>query len=113
MTIEKIKEPPSQPSQDFMGAPSVAMRIIFYNVIFAGLLLGGLYVLAGGRLTTLPLLVVVIIGGAGFGIALQFLFWKLYWWLVALQWSCFTFLLVIVVVGILFGAVTIPSNLRF
>lgn len=90
-----------------MGAPKTALKIIIVNMILVSLLLGLLYLIGGGELRILPTLAVTVLGLALFQLALQFILWKLYWWLLGLAWSCFTLVLIAGLIGIATGAISL------
>jgi hypothetical protein len=90
-----------------MGAPKAALKIIIVNMVIVSLLLGLLYLMDGGDLRILPTLAFTVLGLALFQLAVQFIFWKLYWWLLGLAWSCFTFILIAGLIGVATGVISL------
>jgi hypothetical protein len=90
-----------------MGAPRAALKIIIVNMIIVSVIAALIYLLGGGDLQIMPIMAFTLLGLMLFQLALQFIFWKLYWWLLGLAWSCITFMLIAALIGVLTGAISL------
>lgn len=107
IVVEKSK------NDTLMGAPKAALKIIIINMVVVSLLLALLYLLDGGDVRVIPTLAFTVLGLALFQLAIQFIFWKLYWWLLGMAWSCLTFILVAGVIGVVTGALSLDRLSTF
>jgi hypothetical protein len=97
-----------KPKNDtIMGAPIAALKIIIVNMIIVSLIAAVVYLLGGGDLKIMPIMAFTFLGLMLFQLALQFIFWKLYWWLLGLAWSCITFMLIAALIGVATGAISL------